>query len=219
MRRDWSIRLLKSARLRPNWTAAASAQDLMEVFSRYGGQAVGQFDVGGALTAVTRIMHEYNLFMPSRVSMLIKCLILLEGTAKGLNASFNLAELLEPYRRQFMLQQLSPATWMRKAKRLGRDWESLATSTPRDLKNLLKQLQSGHFAVRIKHQPLEKSVNRMVYGMCMSTFLLASALLWIHAVPPTIHGMSLLGAMGYLIAAFLTARLLWSISSERRKEN
>ena len=87
--------------------------DLMEVFSQYGTQGVGQFDVGGALTAVTRIMHEYNLFMPSRLSMLIKCLIVLEGTGKGLNANFSLAELLEPFRRQFVLQQLSPKTWVR----------------------------------------------------------------------------------------------------------
>ena len=183
--------------------------DLTEVFDQYGTQAVGRFDVGGALTAVTRIMHEYNLVMPSRLSMLIKCLIVLEGTAKGLNARFNLAELLEPYRRQFVLQQFSPETWLRKAKRLRRDWELLAESVPRGFTNLLEQLQSGDFAVRIKHPPLETSVDRLVYGLCTSALLLASALLWIHEVPPTIHGVSILGAAGYLVAAFLATRVLW----------
>ena len=191
--------------------------DLMEVFAQYGTQAVDKFDIGGALTSVTRIMHEYNLFMPSRLSMLIKCLIILEGTATGLNAGFNLAELLEPFRRQFVIQQFSPETWLRKAKRLRRDWEMLAESIPRGFNNLLEQLQSGHFAVRIKHPPLETSVNRMVYGLCTSALLIASALLWIHGVPPTIHGISILVAAGYLTAAFLATRVLWLIRWEKNQ--
>jgi ubiquinone biosynthesis protein len=193
--------------------------DLMEVFGHYGTQSVDQFEVGGALTAVTRIMHEYNLFMPSRLSMLIKCLIILEGTGKGMNAGFNLAELLEPYRRQFVLQQLSPERWMRKANRLRRDWEMLAESIPRGFEALLEQLQSGHFAVRVKHPPLEHSVDRMVFGLCTSALLIASALLWVHQVPPTIRGISILGAAGYLLAAFLAARVLWQIRWEKHGED
>jgi ubiquinone biosynthesis protein len=198
---------------------AGLSGDLMEVFGQYGTQAVDQFDVGGALTAVTRILHEYKLFMPSRLSMLIKCLIILEGTGKGLNARFNLAELLEPYRRQFVLQQLSPERWMRKANRLRRDWEVLAEQIPRGFEALLEQLQSGHFAVVVKHPPLEASINRMVYGLCISALLLTSALLWIHGVPPTIRGVSLLGAAGYLLTVFLAARLLWRIRWEKRVED
>jgi len=192
---------------------------LMEVFSQYGLQAVDQFDISGALTAVTRIMHEYNLLMPSRLSMLIKCLIVLEGTGKGLNADFNLAELLKPYRRQFMLQEYSPEAFFRRAKRLKRDWELLAESIPRGFNNLLEQLQSGNFAVRVKHPPLEKSVNRMVSGLCTSALLLSSALLWVHQVPPTIHGISILGAAGYLVAALLVARVLWLIYWEKKKDD
>ena len=176
--------------------------------------------MSGRLSAVNRIVHENRLFMPSRLSMLIKCLILLEGTAKGLNADFNLLELLEPFRRRFVLQQLSPMTWLRKAKRLRRDWELLAESIPRAIGNLLEQLQAGDFAVRIKHPPLETSVNRLVYGLCTSALLLASALLWIHEVPPTIHGISILGAAGYLVAAFLATRILWlTRRSDHRQDN
>ncbi len=194
--------------------------DLTEVFDQYGAQAVSQIDVGGALSAVTRLLHEYKLVMPSRLSMLIKCLIILEGTAAGLDASFDLAQLLEPYRRQFVLQQFSPETWLRKAQRLRRDWALLAESIPRSFNNLLEQLQAGNFAVRIKHPPLETSVNRLVYGLCTSALLLASAQLWIHEVPPTIQGVSILGAAGYLVAALLATRVLWlSRRSNNRKDD
>src|SRR3984957_12828013 len=98
--------------------------DLMELISQYGLESVAQIDISGALTSVTRLIHEYKLVMPSRLSMLIKCLILLDGTGKALSAKFNLAELLAPYRAKYVRQQLNPATWLRKAKRIKRDWES-----------------------------------------------------------------------------------------------
>jgi len=48
----------------PNLDRGGLSADLMEVFAQYGTQAVDRFDIGGALSSVTRIMHEYNLFMP-----------------------------------------------------------------------------------------------------------------------------------------------------------
>jgi ubiquinone biosynthesis protein len=197
---------------------AALSGDLADVFVEYATQSVGRFDVGGALTAITRLMHQYNVFMPTRLSMLIKCLIVLEGTGRGLNAEFNLVELLEPYRRQFVLQQMSPERWVRKGRRIQRDWEMLAQSIPRSVNGLLEQLQNGNLTVRVKQPPLETSVNRLVYGLCTSALLLASAMLWTHQVPPAVAGVSVLGAAGYLVAALLATRLLWTVMWRRRKD-
>jgi ubiquinone biosynthesis protein len=203
-----------------NVDRAAVSADLMEVFDQYGAQAVDQFNLGGVLTEVTHLLHQYDSVMPSRLSMLIKCLIVLDGTARGLNARFNLAELLEPFRSQFLLQQFSPETLLRKAKTLSREWLSLAESLPRGFQTLLEQLESGNFGVRIKDLELERSINRLVYGLCTSALLLASALLWINHVPPTIRGVSVLGAAGYLVAAFLATRVLWRVRRlERRKDD
>ena len=192
-----------------NLDRAALSTDLEEVFTEYATQAVGQFDVGGALSAVTRLLHEYNVFMPSRLSMLLKCLIVLEGTAKKLNATFNLAEFIQPYQRQLIVQQLSPERWMKKAKRWRRDWEMLADTVPRGLSNLLEQLQTGSFSIRIRRPGMERSLNRLVSGVCISALLIASAMLWSSRVPPTLAGVSVVGAAGFLIALLMAICLLW----------
>lgn len=196
--------------------------ELLEVFAQYGTEAVGEMNVGGALTSVVRLIHEYNLIMPSRLSMLIKCLIILEGTAKGLSAKFNLAQLLEPYRQQFILQQFSPETWLRKVKKMRREWAVLAEAMPRNANNLLDQLQRGKFALRVRHSALESAVNRLVYGVGVSMLMLSSAIMWSYQVPPTIRGVSVLGLAGYTIAALLLTRLLVSIhriENARRHED
>jgi hypothetical protein len=82
----------------------------------------------------------------------------------------------------------------------------------------LEQLQTGNFAIRVKHPPLEKSVNRLVFGLCTSALLIASAMLWVNEVPPTIHGVSILGATGYLVAALMAMRVLWLVRWDRNKD-
>jgi ubiquinone biosynthesis protein len=201
----------------PDLDRGGFSADLAEEIDNYATQAVGRFDVGGALSAVTRLMHEYKVFMPSRLSMLIKCLIVLEGTARGLNAGFNLTELLEPYRRQFVTQKMSPVRWLRKARRRRRDWEVLAEAIPRRVNALLAQLQTGNLTAQVRHPLLEKSVNRLAYGLCTSALLLASAMLWVHEVPPIVRGVSVLGAAGYLVATLLATRVLWLIRWEKPK--
>jgi ubiquinone biosynthesis protein len=203
----------------PDLDRAAFGADLEEVLADSGMQSVDQFDIGGTLTALTRLMHEYNVFMPSRLSMLIKCLIVLEGTARGLNADFSLAQLLEPYRRQFVVEQLSPARWMRKANRRRHDWERLLETIPRSVTGLLKQSRTGSLPVRIHHPPLEIALNRLVSGLCTSGLLLASAMLWAQQVPPRIRGVSVVGVSGFLIAAFQAMRLVWLIRREKAKED
>jgi ubiquinone biosynthesis protein len=201
---------------------AAMSADLMEVFGQFGSQSMDQFDVGGALTSVTRIIHEYKLVMPSRLSMLIKALIVLEGTGKILSPKFNLAGLLQPYRNQFVLHQFSPQVLLRKAKRLHRDLELLIETVPRGVNTLMEQLQNGLLSIRHLHPSLESAVNRLVYGLLVSVLMASSALLWSHDVPPTIHGLSVFGFLGYLLSGFLGAQLIWTIHrlevSRRRKK-
>ncbi len=205
-----------------NLDRSGLSYDLMEVFGQYGTQSIGEFDVSGALTSVTRLIHEYNLVMPSRLSMLIKCLIVLEGTGRALSPKFSLAGLLEPYRTQFVLHQFSPQVLLKKAKKLHRELDVLMEAVPRGLNNLLEQLQAGKFAVRLMDPPLESAVNRLVYGVYISVLLLSSSLLWSHQVPPTIRGTSVIGCVGFIAAIVLGAKMMWSIrrlnTSKRNKE-
>jgi ubiquinone biosynthesis protein len=63
----------------------ALSSDLTEFFQEFGTASVGSFDVSGALTHVTDILHQHKLILPGKLSMLIKCLIMLEGTGRLLS--------------------------------------------------------------------------------------------------------------------------------------
>lgn len=97
---------------------------------------------------------------------------------------------------------------MRHLGRSYRDWERLLRTLPRDLSEVLDQLQMGKIQVRIEQRHLETTVNRLVLGMVLSTLLLGSCFLWGLKCPPLIYGVSAFGAGGYGLAV-LAGIWLW----------
>lgn len=185
------------------------AADLTELFQEYGTQEVGRFDVGGALSAIANILHEHKLILPGRLSMLIKCLILLEGTGRLLSPAFNLAELLEPWRKKVLLRRFSPAARMRMLRRLYFDLERSAGSLPRLVSNMLDKLERGKLALRVEHRNLKSATNRLTVGLFISALLLGSSLMMARNVGPAAWGISLLGALGYITAITFGFKTIW----------
>jgi ubiquinone biosynthesis protein len=187
----------------------ALSTDLTELFEDYGVQSVGAFNVSGALNGMTEILHRHGLVLPGNFSMLIKCLILLEGTSRLLNPGFNLAELLEPWRAKYVRMRLSPKTRLKELRRIWQDWQRTAESIPKAITNMVDRLETGKFSISLEHQHLKSAANRVVVGMFISSLLIGSSVLIAHDMPPTIRGVSIFGLAGYLFAALFGFRILW----------
>ena len=190
--------------------------DLSELFQEYGAQPIDEFDLSGMLNQVMRLLHQHNLILPSKLSMLIKCMILLEGTGRLLSPTFSLAGLLAPWRSKFVNQRFSFQARLKKFKQMYFDWERLAQSLPHVIFEAMDRLEDGQFAVRLEHQNLKSAVDRLVGGLFISSLLLSSAMLIGHDVPPNAWGISIPGLAGYLVALVLGLHL---ISAYRQKGN
>jgi ubiquinone biosynthesis protein len=64
------------------------------------------------------IIQRYHIALPASLAMLIKVLVMLEGTARLLEPSFSLMEVLQPYQQKLWQRRLSPARQLRKARRI-----------------------------------------------------------------------------------------------------
>ncbi|MBN1853665.1 MAG: AarF/ABC1/UbiB kinase family protein [Pirellulales bacterium] len=194
--------------------------DLADFVANFGHQPLASFDLSGALTEMTEIIRRYHIVLPSPIGMLLKVLVMLEGTGRMLHPTFSLMEVLEPYQRRMMLRRLSPARQAKKIRRITREIEQLAELFPRRLREILQQVQAGKFDVHLDHRGLEPSVNRLVFGMLTSALFLGSALLISRDVWAW-RGISIPGALGFLISGILGLRLLRAISKsghlDRRK--
>ena len=191
---------------------AALSLDVAEFVAHYSSQPIGDFDLAAALNDMVSMIRRYRITLPARLAMLIKMLIVLEGSARQLQPRFNLVEVIAPYQRKLLLRRLSPKRRALKLFRLYGELESLLEVLPRNLVDLMERLQSGRFDVHLDHRGLEPSVNRLVFGLVTSALFLGSSLLVAFETPPIFHGFSILGASGMVVSFTLGLRLLRAIN-------
>lgn len=204
-----------------NLDHAGLSIDVADFVAHYTTQSLDKFDLSGALNELTQIIRRYHIMLPARIGMLLKVLVMLEGTAQLASPKFNLIEIIRPYHRHMMLRRLSPKRQARKFRRMISELQHLAEVFPRGVMDILEQVQSGKFDVHLDHRGLEPSVNRLVLGMLASALFLGSSLLLSHQVRPVIRDVSVLGALGAFCSMAMGLRLWWAINKsghlDRRK--
>jgi ubiquinone biosynthesis protein len=200
-----------------NFNEAAFASDLADFVAFYGNQSIDHFQLGKALKEVAQIISRYELILPSTVSRLIKMLAMLEGTARLLNPSVNLIELIKPYQSKLIMHRLSPKRQFRKWQAILSEWAQIGKGFPRMMGDILQQLQTGKFDINLQHHGLGHSVNRLVMGMMTCALFLGSSVLWSNKVPPTIAGYSVCGVLGCTMSMMLGLRLVWKIWRDKDK--
>lgn len=185
--------------------------DLVEFVEEFGSQSIDDFDLSGALNQVTAIIRAHHILLPSRVSLLIKMLVMLEGTAQQLNPAFNIIELLEPYRFEAIKRRLAPKRLWRKLQNSHRDWSRLVETLPGDIADILNRMRRGRFDVYLEHRRLDSIVNRLVLGLLTSALFVGSTSLLSNAVKPLYRDVSIPGIAGCLAAIYLGLRLIHAI--------
>ena len=212
----------------PDLDQAALSLDVTDFISHYANQRLDEFDLSGALREMIEIIRRYHIMLPARMALLIKVLVVLEGTGRMASPRFSLTELLEPYRTRMVLRRLSPSRNFRKLRRIYSEMEHLAEVLPRGIVDIVQQVQTGRFDMHLDHRGLEPSVNRLVLGLLSSALFLGSTLLMATNVPPVLHlpwnladNLSILGALGCATSIALGLRLLRAINKsghlDRRK--
>jgi ubiquinone biosynthesis protein len=185
--------------------------EISDFLSEYANQSLDSLDVGGALDRMMEIIRRFRIILPARVSLLIKVLIMLEGTARKLSPAFSLAEILAPYQSKIMQRRLSPAYVFSKARRNVADWTRLVEMAPRELADILTQIKRGKFDVHLEHRKLDPVINRLVLCVLTAALFVGSSMILSSSVPPTLFDVSIVGALGCFCSFVMGFRLIYSI--------
>jgi ubiquinone biosynthesis protein len=205
----------------PELDTASLSVDVTDFVTHYANQPVDQVSLSGALNEMTEIMRRYHIMLPARAAMLLKVIVMLEGTSRLLSPNFSLMEVMRPHQKRMLLRRLSPARQAKKMRRIFRELEYLAETLPRRVLDLVGQIESGRFDVHLDHRGLEPSVNRLVMGLLASALFLGSSLMISREVL-AIWSVSVPGACGAFVSVAMGLRLFRAIAKsghlDRRKK-
>ena len=200
-----------------DYDQSALKEAIQDLLDDYSNQSLKDFDLSGCLNEVVRIIQASKIYLPAKVAMLIKVLIMLEGTAHQLSPHFSVAELIQPYAKKAMRSRYSPRKILSRLRANAEDWEHLITILPRDTADILRNLKRGKFDVHLQHRRLEPVVNRLVMGILTAALFMGSASLCSNHVRPTIFGFSVPGFLGCGIALMMGFRITLAIRRSTQK--
>jgi ubiquinone biosynthesis protein len=192
--------------------------DLAEFVADYGSRPIKELELRAALGEMIDIIARYRIALPSSVSLLLRTLMILEGSARQLDPTFSLMDLIVKYRTRAGKARLLPGRWLRDLRRMARGYDRLLRLFPEDASDILHRLRTGRFELKHEHRHLQASVHRLVQGLLTASLLLSSALLlsrgegsFLELLRPG------LGLVALALAGFLGFRLLRSIRATERK--
>jgi ubiquinone biosynthesis protein len=184
--------------------------DVAEFIGEFGDMS-GGLDLGPAFTSMFGIIRRHKLVVPARVNMLLLVIVQIEGTARFLDPDYDLTNALQGFGLDLLQRRYSPKRLGREAFRSVREWQRLLDALPRESLQLLERTRSGDLRFTMEQPTLVGPINRVAYGIIVSALLLASALLWGLAAPPTLWGVSVFGFLGVVLALLLGTHLLFLI--------
>jgi ubiquinone biosynthesis protein len=192
--------------------------EVHDFLADYGTQSLNQFDVSGALNGITDIIRRYHLLLPANLALLLKALIVLEGTSRQLDRSFSLAEMIQPYYRRAVQEKLSPRRIFRHMRRMFLEWDHLMRTLPGDVGDILDRVKRGKFTFYLEHHRLEMAVALLVEGLISaSLFLSATLMLCFKVLAEPYFDISIPGALGILSSMFLVWRIFRAAKKSRNE--
>lgn len=210
--------IVQVADVPPKLDTDALEGEVAEQLAYYWGMPLDQFQLGTALNDLTDAVRRFHVLLPAPLALLLRVLVILEGTGRRLSPQFNLIGLLEPYARGLVLKRMSPKRLVRQLMAGMREWDDLLRTLPREVGGLLRQLHRQEVGIQLVHRHLEPSVNRLVFGLMVSSLFLGSAVMWAAKAPPLLWDTPVFGVFGCAVATILGFHLFRAIQHSGRLE-
>ncbi len=134
--------------------------DLAAWLVRYSGRSLREIPLGTISAELLEIIRRNGLRAPRDLALLLRALVMEEGTAAELDPDFRLVQALRPYAYRRLAEQLSPEALARRMAEAGVDLAELTVELPGQLRRLLDELGTGSFEVRVRAPELEELVAR-----------------------------------------------------------
>ena len=198
---------------------------VQKIIGRYIDLPLEDINIADVLMAVTGLLAEFKLKVPSNFSLMVKALITIEGVGRQLSPDFQLIAVIQNFSKTIIKNSLSPKRFIRSAAVTFLETQKLIESAPRDIRELLHKAKQGGLKIELEHKDLgglrsslEETGNRMVFGMALASLIIGSSIM-IHAnIEPKWNGISIIGLIGFLLSAVMAAYILFLAMFERIKK-
>jgi ubiquinone biosynthesis protein len=157
--------------------------DVRDFVDNYYGVSLERLRVGRMLADFVSVLLNHGIRCPADLMLLIRCLVTLEGVGRDLDPSFNLAAQLAPFLERVISDRYNVKRIIDRIYSESRSLMQLAHDVPRYVGRSLEKLSKDELKVQFEHTgldrvmtELDRSSNRLVIGLVMSSLIISSSL-------------------------------------------
>lgn len=199
----------------------ALAVELDHLLRSFLGKPIKEVEVGQLLQQILNLMVQYRVRMPPSFLMMARVFVTIEGINRQLDDEYMLIKVAEPFILQTLTDQFFAQLNRQELARTAIDWRNIAVRTPRQLDDILTQLNAGR--LRLEWQMLGTEQfqrtfavigNKVSFSLLVSSMILGAAIV-MHA-PSTyrLFGYPVLSLSIFVVSGIMALWLLvWIVRS------
>ncbi len=175
-------------------------------------------DVGRLIQDFLDIATRNKVRIPPVIFLMMKAFAAVEGIARLLYPEFDMIDHAEPFIRKAKLSRYNPKRMVRELFTTISDSLTVFQDLPRELLHLTRLTRQSKLAVGVEIKDLDVLLrandqvsNRLAFAIITGSLIIGSALLLAFGTPPLLYGVSLVGMLGFSVAAVLGIWLLLAI--------
>ncbi len=199
-------------------------EDLYESLSYYYNISLKQTNMSHFFYDVFALARRYKMHFPSNFVLLIKAMATTEGFCKKLDPDFNFVQVSQKYAEELVKKRRAPGYFIRSAKKTAMGFKGLMQTFPGDMRNILSMVKKGAIVnvdmdnedIRRFTIEMDRSSNRLTYGLIMGALILSAALMTLTEMPTFFLGLPLLSWFALVIVILLSFILFISILRENK---
>lgn len=192
--------------------------DLLYYLEPLYGMTLQEINFAQYLDIITHIALKHRMQIPSDLLLINKAMLILENIGRELDPGFDFIAAAEPYASKLVKEKYSPSRIYDKVSKNLMEFGDFAFLVPRQIKKIIRKILRDDIHLKMTHIGLERlitdmdrSSNRITFGVIISAILVSSAIMHSTGVGPKIFGLSILGIISFGVAFLMGIWLIISI--------
>ena len=185
------------------------AKDLRDLVAPYYGLTMKNINVGKILMDSAGIAAKHRLRVPSELMLYFKSMISIESLGREMIQDFDFLKYALEFAGELVKTKFSPRKVLKDLAGLGRDTTSLLYDLPRQLRQLIRKVNSPDFVAKMRIENAAEIVRAQRYsgdlsfmGLTIAGSVIAGAMSLDFATKITVLGLPLVSAILFGVAAF-----------------
>jgi ubiquinone biosynthesis protein len=180
--------------------------------------------ISHVLEEVLDIAFKYRVQMPLDFVLFGKALIEVEGIALEYSPNFKFVENAKPFLENLLKKEFQPSNMVKTTAKLMGKYAKIFRDLPDQLTSALRRIQRGRVKVDVEDTDIkklavdiDKSSNRLAYGVIIAAFLITGALL-VNVGEPVLKGFPLVSLISFALSLLFAFLLFNGIRKENKEE-